>query len=63
MSERFKQFDVNNFTRRKQMEKEKKKKKYIKPVIEKHESIAVISGSGSSCNLYNSKTTSYAYYH
>jgi len=41
----------------------KEKKNYEKPVIEKHKAISVISGSGSSCNSYSSKTSGTTYYH
>lgn len=46
---------------------EETRKQYEKPVVEKHEAIVVISGSGDSkdCNMYRSRTTEngYIYYH
>jgi len=44
-------------------EKKQEKKPYEKPLIEKHKSLAVISGSGSSCNYYSSKAAANTYYH
>ena len=43
----------------------KKKNRYVKPEINKHKAVALVSGSGSgsSCNYYSSRTTSNAYYY
>lgn len=42
--------------------KKQEKKQYVKPVTEKHSSIAVISGSGG-CSSYSSRTVLGTYYH
>jgi hypothetical protein len=47
-----------------QNEKEEKEKKaYVKPQIEKHKAISIISGSGGGCSFYNSRTRNSVYYH
>lgn len=52
---------------KKNEKKEESKKAYVEPVIEKHKAVSLISGSGSSCNLYSSSSTSNisgtTYYH
>ncbi len=41
---------------------EKEKKEYEKPEIQKHQAVAVVSGSDD-CNTYRSRTVGDTYYH
>jgi hypothetical protein len=44
--------------------KETKRKKYVKPEVRKHKSVAVVSGSDDEpCNWYHSGANEYSYYH
>ncbi len=51
--------------KKEEMKKEEMKKKvYVKPVVEKHKAVSLISGSGGGgCNYYSSRAEGSIYYH